>query len=64
MSSAHIPGRLNKEADVESRKTELIIEWKLNKTIFHNMLEHFQYYREIDLFASRLNASFRTYKIP
>ena len=56
LSSAHIPGRLNREADEESRKTELRIEWQLNRTIFHNMLECFQYYPEIDLFASRLNA--------
>ena len=55
LSSAHIPGRLNREADEESRKTELRIEWKLNRTIFHNMLEYFQYYPETDLFASRLN---------
>ena len=48
LSSSHIPGRLNREADEESRKTELRIEWKLNKTIFHNMLEYFQYYSEID----------------
>ena len=56
LSSAHISGRLNREADEESRKTELRIEWKLNRTIFHNMLECFQYYPEIDLFASRLKA--------
>ena len=56
LSTAHIPGRLNKEANEESRKTELRTEWKLNKTIFHNMVECFQYYLVIDLFASRLNA--------
>ena len=56
LSSAYIPGRLNRDADEKSRKTQLRIEWKLNSTIFHNMLEYFQYYPEIDLFASRLNA--------
>ena len=56
LSSPHIPGRKNMEADEESRKTELRIKWKLNRTIFHNMLKYFQYYTEIDLFASRLNA--------
>ena len=56
LSSAHIPGRLQRQADEKSRKTdELRIEWQLNITIFHNMLEYFQYYQEIDLFASRLN---------
>ena len=44
------------EGDEESRKTELRTERKLNKTIFYNILEYFQYYPEIDLFASRLNA--------
>ena len=56
LSSAHIPSRINREADEESRKTELRIEWQLDRTIFHNMLEYFQYYLEIGLFASRLNA--------
>ena len=56
LSSAHIPGTLNREADEESCKTELRIEWQLNRTIFRNMLEYFQYCSEIDLFASRLNA--------
>ena len=41
------------EADEESRKTELRTEWKLNRTISYNMFEYFQYYLEIDLFASR-----------
>ena len=59
LSSAHIPGRLQRQADEKSRKTdELRIEWQLNITIFHNMLEYFQYYQEIDLFASRLNNQF------
>ena len=56
LSSAYIPGRINREADEESRKTELRIKRKLNETIFHNILKYFQYYSEIDLFASRLNA--------
>ena len=56
LSSAHIPGGLNREADEESRITELRIEWQLNKTVFHTMLEYFQHYPEIDVFASRLNA--------
>ena len=56
LPSGHIPDRLNRKVDKESRKTELKIEWKLNRTIFHNMLVYFQYYPEIDSFASRLNA--------
>ena len=38
LSSAHISGRLNMEADEEFRKTELKTEWKLNRTIFYNVL--------------------------
>ena len=34
LSSAHIPVRLNIEADEESRKTELRTEWKLNRRIY------------------------------
>lgn len=55
LTSAHIPGRLNREADEESRKTELRTEWKLNRKIFNNMLNYFQFFPEIDLFASRIN---------
>ena len=35
-------------------KLSFRIEWQLNRPIFHNMIEYFQYYPEIDLFASRL----------
>ena len=37
-------------------KAHLFIFFRSWWTIFHNMLEYFQYYQEIDLFASRLNA--------
>ena len=37
----HIPGKLNREADEESKKTGLNTEWKLTIKIFHNMLEYF-----------------------
>ena len=56
LSGVYIPCRLNVEADEESRKTELITEWKLNRKIFHNRLDYFQYYQKIDLFTSSLNA--------
>ena len=56
LSTAHIAGRLNRGADGESRKTESRIEWKLNRTNFHNTLECLQYYPEIDFFASGQNA--------
>ena len=41
LSSEHRPVRSNIKADEESRKTELRFEWKLNRTIFHNMLGYF-----------------------
>ena len=44
LSNAHIPVTLNREADEESRKTDLKIKWKLDRTVFHNMFEYFQYY--------------------
>ena len=37
------------------------IEWKLIRTIFHNMFEYFKYYPEIDFFESRLNAQLRRF---
>ena len=46
LSSAHIPGRLQREAEQKSRKTEWRIEWKLNRTIFDNMLGYFQHFKQ------------------
>ena len=40
LSGAHITGGLNIEADEKSKKNELRTEWKLNGTIFHNMLDY------------------------
>ena len=55
ISATHLPGRLNKDADEESRKNELRLEWKLNETVFREIQHAFERAPEIDLFASRLN---------
>ena len=41
LSSEYRPVKPNIKVDEESRKTELRFEWKLNRTIFHNMLGYF-----------------------
>ena len=55
ISATHIPGRLNEEADLQSRKQELRTEWKLAEDAFVYILQHFHRAPEIDLFASRIN---------
>ena len=49
------------EADVESRKTEMRTEWKLNVDVFNNVMTHFQFHPKIDLFASRINTQLETF---
>ena len=55
LSSTHIPGVLNEEADKESRKFEIRTEWKLNSSTFLHVLDALKFEPEIDLFASRIN---------
>ena len=55
LTASHIPGRVNTEADKESRKNLNRTEWKLNPLIFNSVMEHFDLEPEIDLFASRIN---------
>ena len=40
LKAAHMPGVLNTDTDLESRKTELRTEKKLNESIFSNILEY------------------------
>ena len=56
MSAAHIPGRENTAADVESRKVYSDAEWKLDSAVLVNALALLQHKPTIDLFASTLNA--------
>ena len=55
LSSSHIPGKLNVEADEESRKSEARLEWKLEETLFQEIIVYLDFYLEVDLFASRIN---------
>ena len=55
LTATHIPGILNVETDAESREAERRTEWKLNDSIFSDMLKLFKFKSVIDLFASRIN---------
>ena len=58
LSSTHIPGRLNIEADAESRLKKDDKEWELNDEVFNSLVQLWGV-PDIDLFASRLN-----FKVP
>ena len=55
LTAAHIPGIDNTTADALSRIQETSMEWKLNENIFKNVMEHFNFTPNIDLFATRIN---------
>jgi hypothetical protein len=55
LSSTHIPGIENDEADAESRRDETSLEWKLNEEVFSQVISNLDFTPEVDLFASRLN---------
>ena len=61
ISAAHIAGKSNERADLESRQNKTETEWMLNKSILSGALMQFEFTPEIDLFASRLNAQFTRY---
>ena len=61
ISAAYVPGKLNVEADEESRKVNQDAEWLLNRDILLNALQVLKVKPEIDLFASRLNYQFPKY---
>lgn len=54
MTTAHIPGKLNVEADSRTKTFYDRTEWKLETKIFHNVCKKV-FMPNIDLFASRLN---------
>ncbi|KAJ8034660.1 hypothetical protein HOLleu_21589 [Holothuria leucospilota] len=54
ISAAHIPGRVNTEADLPSRRVQANIEWTLNKNLFCDIMKLWGQ-PDIDLFASRNN---------
>ena len=61
ISTAHIPGIFNTEADQKSREKPNDSEWKLDRGIFEQAIRHFNFYPEIDLFASRHNFQVKPY---
>ena len=60
LSCAHIPGKLNVEADKKSRLFNDQTEWKLNHKVFQNIIGKWGK-PVIDLFASRLNFQIENY---
>ena len=62
ISVAHIPGKLNVDADRESRRAHKnSTEWMINSDILKSCLKKFDYSPNVDLFASRLNRQFQAY---
>ena len=61
LSAAHIPGKLNIRADLESRSNRFETEWMLNTSSLYRALEQLKMVADIDLFASRLNKQFPKY---
>ena len=55
LTAVHIPGKCNKVADKMSRELDVNTEWSLSLNIFHLVENQFNFYPEIDLFATRLN---------
>lgn len=49
LKAAHMPGVLNTDADLLSRKTKLRTEKKLNESIFSNTLEYFDFLEFLQL---------------
>ena len=41
VSTVHIPGTINNEADKQSRVLEDATEWRLNPALFHKIVEKF-----------------------
>ena len=56
-----MPGRLNTDADTESRKRYVIeLEWRLSPSVFRTVNQLWGLL-DIDLFVSRLNTQLPTY---
>lgn len=59
LSATHIPG-VDNEADFYSRHFNENVEWKLNETVFSDIVKKFGM-PEIDMFASRLNKQIKSF---
>jgi len=60
LSAAHIPGKDNVEADIQSRNLDDSTEWQLNPLIFQKIVKKFGL-PDIDLFATRINKQISSY---
>ena len=60
VSAEHLPGRLNVGANQESRAKGDSSDWRLNPTVFQNLMSQLGPC-QVDLFASRLNAQLESY---
>ena len=61
INAAHIGGKSNEWADLESRQYKTESEWMLNTSVLSRALLDLDFMPEIDRFASRLNAQFTRY---
>ena len=61
LTCAFLPGSQNKGADFESRKKYRDAEWMLNRSIFSDTVNHFNFFPDIDCFASRINCQLPSY---
>ena len=61
LTTAHIAGKYNTEADFESRKDRKETEWSLKRDIFLEAIKIMNIKPNMDLFASRLNYKIRPY---
>ena len=61
LSTTHIPGIQNTEADLESRKTYVYTKWKLRENIFSSIGSKLNTKPKIDLFVTRLNIQLTTF---
>jgi hypothetical protein len=55
LSSGHIPGKHNCQADFESRNFNEDYEWKLDEAAYVSGINKLQFEPEIEIFASRTN---------
>ena len=61
ISAAHIAGKSNQQADLESHQNKKETEWMLNRDSLSHASTQLNFRPEIDLFASRLNSQFTHY---
>ena len=61
LTATYIEGKLNTEADQESRNFKPELEWKLDENVFADVLNIFGKNYDIDLFASRINKKFKKF---